>query len=95
MKSWIFIAVLALAICACGLLTAQEQGSESPATSASIEQGGAAKEGAVPPAGVPPAKGGAEAPSSPSTSAEPSGSTSAPSGAGESAAPAVPPAGGK
>ena len=95
MKSWIFIAVLALAICACGLLIAQEQGSESPATSASIEQGGAAKEGAVPPAGAPPAKGGAEAPVSPSTSAAPGGSTSAPSGAGESAVPAVPPAGGE
>lgn len=70
MKSWIFIAVLALAVCACGVLMAQEQGSESPATSANIEQGGAAKEGAAPVAA--PAKEGAEAPSAPSTSAAPS-----------------------
>lgn len=66
MKSWIFMAVLALAICTCGLLIAQEEGSESPATSANIEQGEAAKEEAAP------AKEGAEAPSSPSTSATPS-----------------------
>lgn len=70
MKSWIFMAVLALAVCSCGLLIAQEQGAESPATSASIEQSGAAKEEAAPPAAAP-AKGGAEAPSSPSTSAAP------------------------
>jgi hypothetical protein len=63
-KSWIFVAVLALAMCTCGLLIAdEEEGSESPATSESVEQEEAKKEAA-------PAKKGAEAPSTSATPSE-------------------------